>query len=143
VIRTMRPVFLSALIVALSVVGALAAIGAAQKAVLDQYAALAKAADPGFKGFSAASGKAFFVAKRTSGDPATSSCTSCHTSDPTATGHTRAGLAILPMAVSANPDRFSDFAKDEKWFKRNCSTVLGRECTPAEKGDFISFLASL
>ena len=55
---------------------------------------------------------------------------------------TRAGQAIDPMAVSANSDRFTDFAKDEKWFKRNCSTVLHRECTPTEKGDFISFMVA-
>jgi hypothetical protein len=44
------------------------------------------------------------------------------------------------MAVSANAERFTDFTKDEKWFKRNCSTVLRRECTAVEKGDFISFM---
>ena len=88
----------------------------------------------------AARGKAFFLARRAGGNPETASCSSCHTSDPTKPGQTRAGQAIDPMAVSANADRFTDFAKDEKWFKRNCSTVLQRECTPGEKGDFISFM---
>ena len=46
------------------------------------------------------------------------------------------------MAVSVTPDRFTDLAKVEKWFRRNCNTVLGRECTPAEKGDFIAFMTS-
>jgi hypothetical protein len=31
----------------------------------------------------------------------------------------------------------------EKWFKRNCGDVLGRVCTPAEKGDVIAYLNSL
>jgi hypothetical protein len=44
------------------------------------------------------------------------------------------------MAVSANPDRFTDAAKTEKWFKRNCKEVTGAECTPAEKADFVAFL---
>ena len=136
-----RPIVLSALLVAGCVVAAMAAIPPAQQTVLAQYAALAKASDAGFKGFSAARGKAFFLAKQTGGNPDTPSCSSCHTTDPTKAGHTRASLAILPMAVSANPDRFADPAKVEKWFRRNCDTVLGRACTPVEKGDFITFLA--
>ncbi len=46
------------------------------------------------------------------------------------------------MAVSLTPTRFSDLAKVEKWFSRNCQTVLGRLCTTVEKGDFIAYLAS-
>ena len=37
--------------------------------------------------------------------------------------------------------RFTDPAKTEKWFRRNCTEVLGRECSAAEKADFIQFLA--
>ena len=96
--------------------------------------------DPAFAGFSADRGKAFFLASHGSGD--TPSCSTCHTTDPTNLGRTRVGKAIKPMAVSANPDRFTDLAKVEKWFRRNCNTVLGRECTPAEKGDFIAFMTS-
>ena len=43
----------------------------------------------------------------------------------------------------ANPDRFSDAATTEKWFRRNCNDVLGRECTPQEKGDVLTWLLSL
>ncbi len=115
--------------------------GAGQQAVLDQYAALAKAADPTFGGFSADRGKAFFLAKNThSAD--TPSCSTCHTTNPRNPGQTTVGQAIAPMAVSVTPDRFTDMAKTEKWFRRNCNTVLGRECTPAEKGDFIAFMNS-
>ena len=47
------------------------------------------------------------------------------------------------MAPAAHPQRFTDAAKTEKWFRRNCNDVVGRECTPAEKADFISWLLSL
>ena len=47
------------------------------------------------------------------------------------------------MAVSVTPERFTDAAKVEKWFGRNCNTVLGRECTALEKGDFITYLSGI
>jgi hypothetical protein len=46
------------------------------------------------------------------------------------------------MAISAKPDRYVDRAVTEKWFGRNCDSVLGRPCTPGEKGDFIAFMVS-
>jgi hypothetical protein len=46
------------------------------------------------------------------------------------------------MAVSANAARFTDARDVEKRFSRDCKNVLGRACTAAEKGDFITFLAS-
>jgi hypothetical protein len=46
------------------------------------------------------------------------------------------------MAVSKTPDRYTDPAKVEKWFQRNCQSVLGRECTAVEKGDFLTFMTS-
>jgi cytochrome c peroxidase len=121
---------------------ALAAAGAAQQKVLDQYATQAKAADAAFAGFSADRGKSFFLAQSTTGKPDTTSCSQCHTKDPTQIGHTRAGKEIQPMALSRTPDRFSDIEKTEKWFGRNCDSVLGRACTPQEKGDFITFMVS-
>ena len=33
-------------------------------------------------------------------------------------------------------------AKAEKWFARNCDTVLARACTAQEKGNFIAFMLS-
>jgi Domain of unknown function (DUF1924) len=72
------------------------------------------------------------------------SCSSCHTTDPTALGkHIKTGKAIQPMAPAANPERFTDAAKTEKWFRRNCNDVVGRECTPEEKSDVLSWLLSL
>ena len=71
-------------------------------------------------------------------------CVSCHTDDPRRTGkHAVTGKPIRPLAPVANPARFTDAAKAEKWFRRNCRDVLGRECTALEKGDFIPWLNSL
>lgn len=135
-----RQTFLVSLVVlATSVVASIAA-GTAQQAILDHYAQEARTDQQSFPGFSAERGQAFFLATLGSGD--TPSCSTCHTTDPASTGRTRVGKTIAPMAVSANPDRFTDLAKVEKWFRRNCNTVLGRECTSAEKGDFVAFMLS-
>jgi len=97
-------------------------------------------AKPGFKGFSAARGENFY--KTTHGKE--SSCVSCHTENPAAQGkHANTGKAILPLAPSANAQRFSDPAKVEKWFKRNCNDVLGRICTAQEKGDVLTYLLTV
>ena len=88
-------------------------------------------------------GKALFHARHTGGKPDTPSCTSCHTSDLAKPGKTRAGKEIAPMAASASPNRYSDPAEVEKWFKRNCGDVLGRECTATEKGDVLVYLLGL
>lgn len=101
------------------------------------------AADAGVSSFDPAAGEAFFRGQHTGGKSETSSCTACHTDNLRNSGRTRAGKTIDPMAVSANPDRFTDAAKVEKWFRRNCNTVLGRECTAKEKGDVIAYLSSL
>ena len=115
--------------------------GPGQQAILEHYAALAQAADPGFAGFSAERGQAFFLAQHDI-NPDTPSCSTCHTTNPKNAGETRAGQRIAPIAVSVTPDRFTDLAKVEKWFRRNCDTVLKRECTPVEKGDYIAFMSS-
>ena len=69
------------------------------------------------------------------------SCTSCHENPPNHdTKHIVTGKVIKPLAPVANPTRFTDDAKVEKWFKRNCNDVLGRECTAQEKADVLSWL---
>jgi len=69
------------------------------------------------------------------------SCAACHTADPKQAGRTRVGKRIEPLAPIANPERFTDAAKVEKWFRRNCMDVLQRECSAQEKGDFIAWLS--
>ncbi len=87
-------------------------------------------------------GKSLFEARHGGGKPQTPSCTSCHGGTPSETGKTRAGKEIAPMALSRTPQRFSDLKKVEKWFRRNCNSVLGRECTAQEKSDFLAFMMS-
>jgi cytochrome c peroxidase len=128
---------------AFTAITAATALSPAQKSVLDQLTAATKAGDPSFQAFSADRGKAFFTAKHTGGKPDTTSCTSCHTTDLTKPGKTRAGKEIAAMAASVSPTRFADPANVEKWFKRNCLDVLGRECTNAEKGDVLTYLLGI
>ena len=102
--------------------------------------AAARAGTPGFAGFSAARGGAWFASRHGTDW----SCATCHTASPLADGrHATTGRPIAPLAPAANPQRLTDAAKMEKWFKRNCNDVLGRACTPAEKGDVIAWLTSL
>jgi len=68
------------------------------------------------------------------------SCASCHTANPKQAGQTRVGKRIEPLAPAANPSRFTDAAKVAKWFRRNCTDVLARECSAQEKADFIAWL---
>ena len=72
------------------------------------------------------------------------SCASCHGERPTADGkHATTGKTIAPLAPAFNPRRFTDQAKVDKWFRRNCGDVLGRECTADEKADIVAWLATL
>ncbi|MFY9129962.1 MAG: DUF1924 domain-containing protein [Limnohabitans sp.] len=72
------------------------------------------------------------------------SCASCHGVSPVLAGkHASTGKTIAPLAPMVNPERFSDLAKVEKWFRRNCKDVLNRECTPLEKADVVAYLKDL
>ena len=135
------PSILSLALVVCAGSAAAGTVSPARDAILAAFAADAKQADGAFAGFSAERGHAFWTAAHAGGKPDTPSCTTCHTPDPTAQGQTRAGKQIAPMAVSQTPDRFTYPAKVEKWFGRNCNTVLGRDCTPVEKGDVITYLS--
>ena len=69
------------------------------------------------------------------------SCASCHADSPLRPGrHVVTDKAIKPLSPAANAERFSDLAKAEKWFRRNCTEVVGRECSAVEKADFIAFV---
>jgi uncharacterized membrane protein len=72
------------------------------------------------------------------------SCSSCHGAPPTQTGtHAATGKQIAPLAPAFNPQRFTDAAKVDKWFRRNCNDVVGRECTAGEKADLLAWLTAL
>lgn len=89
---------------------------------------------------SASRGEQFFNAKHGK----EWSCASCHESPPNhETKHIVTGKVIKPLSPNVNPARFTDEAKVDKWFKRNCNDVLGRECTAQEKADVLSWLMTV
>ena len=72
------------------------------------------------------------------------SCASCHGTPPTGSGkHANTGKTIDPLAPAFNPKAFTDSARVEKWFRRNCKDVLARECSAAEKADVLAYLTGL
>lgn len=108
--------------------------------ILETYKAQAKTENPTFKDFSAAAGQKLYTTQ----GPNQLSCSSCHSDSPKNAGqHAKSNKVIEPMAPSVNPQRFTDAAKVEKWFKRNCNDALGRACTTQEKGDFMSYVLSV
>ncbi len=126
--------YLAAVLLALSITAS-GGVMAAGNPILNEIKRQAGGAE-----FSAERGKKLFSSRFTGGKPDTPSCTSCHGASPQNSGKTRAGKVIAPMAWSKTPDRYTDRKKVAKWFRRNCKSVLGRECTPVEKGDFLTFM---
>lgn len=108
-----------------------------------QYATQAKQENAALSGFSEQRGLSFFKTERLHSSGQKVSCATCHTADPKNQGKTRANKVIEPMAVVANPQRFTDVVKVEKWFGRNCKDVLERACTAQEKGDFIQYMVNV
>jgi len=116
------------------------ALAGTAAALLPPLEAQARQDDPTFTSFSADRGGRFFADKH----GAKWSCASCHTPDPRNAGrHAATGKPIAALAPAANPQRLTDPAKVDKWFRRNCRDVLARECSAAEKGDVITYLMSL
>lgn len=129
--------------------GSLAALGMASGGALavDTPASLmaryAQHAGIPMSALSAARGADLYRAEHPGRNAQPVSCASCHTANPKQPGQTRVGKRIEPLAPTANPQRFSDAAKVEKWFRRNCQDVLQRECSAQEKGDFILWLSQV
>lgn len=72
------------------------------------------------------------------------SCSSCHTDKPTQAGrHARTDKPITALAPAANAERFTDAAKVDKWFRRNCNDTLNRVCSAQEKADVMAWLLAL
>ncbi len=154
-------------IVLTMIVAFYAGIGAATEPedFLAAYAEQAKLADSGFQGFSAERGRAFYFRKHRIDDGSELSCASCHHADPRketiahegqfpcrachitlhkpSDAHSALKRQIPPFAPSANPDRFTREGNVEAWFGWNCKLLLKRECTPAEKGDLITWLMTI
>lgn len=118
---------------------AAAAQAATPAELLAGYRAEAARQVPGFQ--PDARRGAEFYARRFGVSEKMPACASCHMEKPSLGGrHVVTDKAIKPLAPAANPARFTDLAKTEKWFGRNCKEVVGRACTPAEKADFVAFL---
>jgi len=111
-------------------------------ALAGRYGAEAASAQPKYA-LSADAGRDLFL-RRFNVSADFPSCSTCHTDNPAARGkHATTGKRIGPLAPAANPERFTDAAHVEKWFRRKCTEVVGRECTAAEKADFIAFLLTM
>ena len=118
----------------------------AQK-IADKYAATAKAADANYAGLSAEEGKTFFNReviqfKGDTKNPGKAiACASCHTANPADTGkHIVTGKSIKPLSPAVNAKRFSSVKNVEKKFTEHCNEVVGSDCTPQEKGNYIAYL---
>jgi hypothetical protein len=96
----------------------------------------AQAGAPG----NARQGQVFFNARH----GAEWSCASCHGTPPTREGeHASTGKPIAPLAPAFNAKAFTNTAKTDKCFRRNCKDVLSRECSASEKADVLAYLSSL
>jgi hypothetical protein len=115
----------------------LASSAFATEEILKEYQALEKTT------FSAERGEKFFRTERVNSKGDKVSCMTCHTDNAKKSGMTRANKVIEPMATVVNSERFTDRAKIEKWFKRNCNDVYDRVCTTLEKGDFMKYMMSI
>lgn len=115
------------------------AVAETPRQIQDGYAVEASRQRAGFKPRAARGAE--FYARQFGASEKMPGCTACHTDNPAQPGrHAVTGKAIKPLLPAANADRFTDSAKVEKWFRRNCAEVVGRECGAAEKADFIAFL---
>jgi mono/diheme cytochrome c family protein len=129
----MKP-HLTILPIALCLAAALPAAAATPRELLATYTRAAGATPD------AARGQALFATRQ----GREWSCSSCHGNTPVQPGrHASTGKPIDALAPAASPQRFTDAAKAEKWFRRNCNDVLGRECNAAEKADVLAWLLTL
>lgn len=70
-------------------------------------------------------------------------CSACHGETPVHSGkHVLTEKPIAPLAPAANSERFTNPVKVEKWFRRNCNDIAGRECSVQEKADILAWLLS-
>jgi hypothetical protein len=152
----------AALVLALT--GTAAAQGPEQ--LLQRYAAEARAVDSAFQGFSAERGHAFYLEKHVLKGVGAVNCASCHRKDPReqVRAHRvdilcrachvindeehpdpeKAKKRIIePFAPQANPERFHDQTRVERYFHTNCMMMLRRDCTAQEKGDLITWLLTV
>ena len=128
-----------AILLGLSAFSAQASVANAEK-LAKIYTAVAQAANPGFVP-SVADGKSFFNQKVKAANGKETACASCHTANPADTGkHIVTGKAIHPLSPVINTKRFSDFDKVEGQFTKHCNDILGADCSPSDKANYITYL---
>lgn len=124
----------------LLLLGANTAFAETPASLVAAYAAEAAKTTAGFTP-SAQRGQAFFT-KQWGVSQKMPDCTACHGKNLKLDGkHVITGKRIEPFSPAVTPERFTSSRKVEKWFGRNCKEVVGRECTAAEKADFIQFVS--
>lgn len=113
----------------------------AQQAAND-YGLFAQRLNPDVE-LSAEAGRAFYT-KKVIVAGKDLSCSACHTENPANPGkHNTTGKNIKPMAPSVNPKRFSDINQSEKKFSEHCKDLYGKNCSPADKANFVSYLLTI
>jgi hypothetical protein len=127
----------------MAVLGMVSAVAWSAETPASLMAHYAQAAGIPVSALSATRGAALYRTEHPGRNAQNISCSNCHTASPKQPGQTRVGKRIEPLAPAANPERFTDAAKVEKWFRRNCMDVLQRECSAQEKGDFITWLSQV
>jgi len=127
----------------LAMLGMTSAVALAAETPASLMARYAQEAGIPVSALSADRGAALYRTDHPGRDAQPVSCASCHTDSPKQPGNTRVGKRIEPLAPVANRGRFTDAAKVEKWFRRNCQDVLQRECSAHEKRDFIFWLSQV
>lgn len=89
---------------------------------------------------SAVRGEVFFTTKRLHDW----SCAACHYAPPNRPGeHVKTKKTLRPLAPAFNDRSLTQESKVDKWFRRNCNDVVGRECSAQEKADVIAYLLSV
>ena len=107
-----------------------------------EYTAQAQKLNPNAK-LSAEAGRAFYLKKVKVGDKEIA-CSSCHTDNPKETGkHMDTEKPIKPLAIRANPERFSNREKTESNFSKHCRDLYEKDCSAQDKGDYLMYLLTL
>ena len=132
-------IFLTTLL-GLASISAQADVANAEK-LAAKYTAIAKIVNPEYAGPSAIEGKLFFNRTIKGANGKEAACASCHTPNPANEGkHIVTGKAIRPLSPAVNAKRFSNLDKVEDKFTEHCNDIIGTDCTPQEKANFIGYV---
>ncbi|HEY0907545.1 MAG TPA: DUF1924 domain-containing protein [Methylophilus sp.] len=106
-----------------------------------KYTNIAHSVNPSYQAPSITDGKIFFNRKFKTPSGKEAACASCHTNNPANVGKNMVtGKEIPPLAPRVNTKRFTDLDKVEEEFTKHCNDILGADCEPSEKANFIAYL---